>query len=107
MNIYLIILNVILIFLLVLEKTSNSKSQLERKVKQLEMEILLLKKGETRDLDYEVRNLLNENKHVKAIKLVRETLDFDLLSAKQYVDNIENHTENYIEVKDNPEKSVY
>lgn len=103
MNIYLIILNVLLIFLLVLEKMSNSKSQLERKVKQLEMEILLLKKGETRDLDYEVRNLLNENKHVKAIKLVRETLGFDLLSAKQYVDNIEN----YIEVKDNPEKSIY
>lgn len=89
MNIFLTILSGILIIILVLEKTSNSKKELKRKIEQLENEILLLKKGEIRELDDEVRILLCENQHVKAIKLVRETLGFDLLKAKKYVDNIE------------------
>ncbi|WP_454053083.1 hypothetical protein [Clostridium sp. Marseille-Q7071] len=88
MNIYLTVLSGILIIILILEKTSNSKTALKRKIEQLENEILLLKKGEDKDLDGEIRNLLNEDKYVKAVKLVRETLDFDLLHAKKYVDDI-------------------
>ncbi len=88
MNIYLTVLSGILIIILILEKTFNSKTALKRKIEQLENEILLLKKGEDKNLDGEIRNLLNKNKDVKAVKLVRETLDFDLLQAKKYVDNI-------------------
>ncbi|WP_291563921.1 MULTISPECIES: hypothetical protein [unclassified Clostridium] len=88
MNIYLTVLSGILIIILILEKTSNSKTALKIKIEQLENEILLLKKGEDKNLDGEIRNLLNENKDVKAVKLVRETLGFDLLQAKKYVDNI-------------------
>jgi len=88
LNIYLTVLSGILIIILILEKTFNSKTALKRKIEQLENEILLLKKGEDKNLDGEIRNLLNKNKDVKAVKLVRETLDFDLLQAKKYVDNI-------------------
>ena len=88
MNIYLVILNIILIFVLILEKTSKSKNELKRKIEQLENEILLLKQGECRELDGEIRKLLNEDKYVRAVKLVRETLGFDLLNAKKYVDHI-------------------
>ncbi len=79
MNIYLTVLSGVLIIILILEKTSNSKTALKRKIKQLENEILLLKMGESEGLDGEIRNLLNEDKYVKAVKLVRETLDFDLV----------------------------
>lgn len=88
MNIYLTVLSGILIIILILEKTYNSKTALKRKINQLENEILLLKRGESKELDIEIRNLLNEDKYVKAVKLVRETLGFDLLQAKNYVDNI-------------------
>ncbi|WP_461615005.1 hypothetical protein [Clostridium sp. Marseille-QA1073] len=96
MNIYLIALSGILMILLVLEKTSNSKSVLKRRIEQLENEILLLKRGENNELDSEIRNLLSANKDVKAVKLVRETLGFDLLHAKKYVDNIKANNDLHI-----------
>ncbi len=96
MNIYLTVLSGVLIIILILEKTSNSKTALKRKIKQLENEILLLKMGESEGLDGEIRNLLNEDKYVKAVKLVRETLDFDLVQAKKYVDDIKANKNLYI-----------
>ncbi len=96
MNIYLTVLSGVLIIILILEKTSNSKTALKRKIKQLENEILLLKMGESEGLDGEIRNLLNEDKYVKAVKLVRETLGFDLVQAKKYVDDIKANKNLYI-----------
>lgn len=96
MNIYLTVLSGVLIIILILEKTSNSKTALKRKIKQLENEILLLKIGESEGLDGEIRNLLNEDKYVKAVKLVRETLGFDLVQAKKYVDDIKANKNLYI-----------
>ena len=96
MNIYLTVLSGVLIIILILEKTSNSKTALKRKIKQLENEILLLKMGESEGLDSEIRNLLNEDKYVKAVKLVRETLGFDLVQAKKYVDDIKANKNLYI-----------
>jgi len=92
----LTVLSGVLIIILILEKTSNSKTALKRKIKQLENEILLLKMGESEGLDGEIRNLLNEDKYVKAVKLVRETLDFDLVQAKKYVDDIKANKNLYI-----------
>lgn len=96
MNIYLTVLSGVLIIILILEKTSNSKTALKRKIKQLENEILLLKMGESEGLDGEIRNLLNEDKYVRAVKLVRETLGFDLVQAKKYVDDIKANKNLYI-----------
>ncbi|GEM_PF-2701419 len=96
MNIYLTVLSGILIIILILEKTSNSKTALKRKIEQLENEILLLKMGEDNELDGKIRNLLNEDKYVKAVKLVRETLGFDLVQAKKYVDDIKANNDLYI-----------
>jgi ribosomal protein L7/L12 len=96
LNIYLIALSGILMVLLILEKVSNSKTALKRRIEQLENEILLLKRGENNELDGKIRNLLNENKDVKAVKLVRETLGFDLLQAKKYVDDIKANNDLHI-----------
>lgn len=96
MNIYLTVLSGILIIILILEKTSNSKIVLKRRIEQLENEILLLKMGESEGLDGEIRNLLNEDKYVKAVKLVREALGFDLVQAKKYVDDIKANNDLYI-----------
>jgi len=92
----LTVLSGVLIIILILEKISNSKTALKRKIKQLENEILLLKMGESEGLNGEIRNLLNEDKYVKAVKLVRETLGFDLVQAKKYVDDIKANKNLYI-----------
>ena len=96
MNIYLTVLSGILIIILILEKTSNSKTALKRKIEQLENEILLLKMGEDNQLDSKIRNLLNEDKYIKAVKLVRERLGFDLVQAKKYVDDIKANNDLHI-----------
>lgn len=96
MNIYLTVLSGILIIILILEKTSNSKTTFKKKIKQLENEILLQKIGEDNGLDGEIRNLLNEDKYIKAVKLARETLGFDLMQAKKYVDDIKANNDLHI-----------
>lgn len=96
LNIYLTVLSGILIIILILEKTSNSKTTFKKKIKQLENEILLQKIGEDNGLDGEIRNLLNEDKYIKAVKLARETLGFDLMQAKKYVDDIKANNDLHI-----------
>ncbi|HDR4906919.1 TPA: hypothetical protein QCR48_006294 [Bacillus cereus] len=93
MEFWMVILIVAVGFIYIAEKLATIEKKNDARLKRIEDRLQLITKEmgiieREPEINKELRQLVEEDKKVTAVKRVREAFGFSLLEAKQYVDKL-------------------